>query len=604
MGGRESKEPSQPAPGDNVSGVSDWFAEMKRRRVFRTLVGYGIASFAVLQIIEPIMHGLHWPETVLSYVVAGLAAGFPVVITLAWAFDVKAGGIERTAPAAARTGPRGIPLALLLVGIGVLAAAPGLVWYFFVRADTRIVARREGERLGAAAEAKSIAVIPFVNVSGNRENEYFSDGITEELINALANIDGLHVASRTSVYALKSRNLDAREIGARLNVKTLLEGSVQREGDALRVSAQLINVSDDFHIWSKTYDRKVSGVFALEDEIAHSIAQALRRKLVGGESASLVKPSTSSLEAHDLYLQGRYFQERRTAEALHKAAGFFAQATEKDPAYALAWVGLADATALQYQYGLVPDSSLLPKARQSALRAIELDPRLAEAQATLGLIAQNSYQWADAERAIRQAIELNPKYATAHHWYALQLALQGRIPEAYAETDRAHRLDPTSPIINNLVGVTRFYGRDFDGAVEALRKTLEIAPDFIVSNAFLGQVYAAQGKYTEALAEYAKVVPDNPGALRGLTYVLAGRRPDALRIVEEMEKRVKHEYVSPAARGLIWVALGEKDRGYALLAKGCAENDWRLRDAKVNPLLDSLRAEPRFHEILKCIHLE
>jgi len=481
---------------------------------------------------------------------------------------------------------------LFLAGMGLLAAAPVLVWYFVWPGRT--------QPAPDAQPASSIAVVPFVNMSGDKENEYFSDGITEELINALTNIDGLHVASRTSVYALKSRNLDAREIGARLNVKTLLEGSVRREGDALRVTAQLINVSDDFHIWSRTYDRKLTGVFALEDEIAHSIAQALRRKLVGGE---LVKPSTSSLEAHDLYLQGRFFMEKRSAESLRKAAAFFAQATEKDSAYALAWVGLADATALLYEYDPLA-SNVLPKAEQSALRALELDPRLAEAYTTLGLIALYSYQWAEAERTLRKAIELNPRYSMAYAWYAAMLTSQGRILEAYAETDRAYRLDPTSPVINNLVGLTRLYAGDFDGAVEAFRKTLEIAPGYRHAHGNLGRAYAAQGKYTEAFAEYGEAAPNYGEHLRGVTYALAGRQADARRIVEEMEQRAEREYVSPATRGLIWLALGEKDRGYALLAKACAERDWRLRITKVDPMFGSLRAEPRFHEMLKCIHLE
>src|SRR5262245_37863601 len=236
------------------AGLHSWFAELKRRRVVRTLVGYGIASFAVLQIIEPIMHGLHWPETVLSYVVAALAAGFPVIITFAWIFDVKAGRVERTALAAAGPGLRGIRLALLLVGIGVLAAAPGLGWYFFFRSDTRIVARRNGQPADAV-EPKSVAVLPFVNMSSDKENEYFSDGITEELINTLANVDGLRVTSRTSAFAFKGKDIDIRQIGEKLNVGTVLEGSVRREGNTLRVTAQLIQVSDGYHLWSKSYDR-------------------------------------------------------------------------------------------------------------------------------------------------------------------------------------------------------------------------------------------------------------------------------------------------------------------------------------------------------------
>src|SRR5260370_8338494 len=245
-----------------MGSLGTWFAELHRRRVFRTLIGYGIAAFAVLQVMEAIMRGLLWPDSVLFYVIAALGIGFPVVVTLAWIFDVNAGRIERTPPGAVPERLKRPWLALALIGIGLLAAAPGLIWYF--------VWPGRAKPAPDAQPASSIAVVPFVNMSGGKENEYLSDGITEELINALTNIDGLQVASRTSVYALKSTNLDAREIRARLNVKTLLEGSVRRDANALRGTSQLINVSDDFHLWSKTYDRKLSGVFALEDEIAQS----------------------------------------------------------------------------------------------------------------------------------------------------------------------------------------------------------------------------------------------------------------------------------------------------------------------------------------------
>ena len=566
------------------------FSELKRRRVIRALVGYGIAAFAVLQIIEPVMHGLRWPESVLSYVVVALGAGFPIVVTLAWIFDVKAGGIERTAPAT--SGPRGTRLALILVGIGVLAAVPGLFWYFVW----------PGHAKPEAQAGSSIAVVPFVNLSAEKENEYFSDGITEELINALANVDGLRVASRTSVYALKGRNLDAREIGERLNVKTLLEGSVRREGSALRVTAQLINVSDDVHLWSKTFDRELKSVFALEDEIAHSIAQTLRQKLVGRE---LVHTATTSSAAHDLYLQARSFSARRTGGALRVAEALYAQAAEKDPAYALAWVGKAEASTLRNQYDREFAAGVLPKAKESALKALQIDPSLAEAHAVLGLVAFYSYQWAEAERALRKAIELNPRYPSAHHWLSLVLSSQGRLAEGYAEADRAYQLDPTSPIVNNLVGATRLEMRDFDGAVEAFRKAFEIAPAFSPSHGYLGEVYATQKRYAEAESEYDKcAMPGYSDRGRGVMYALAGRRADALRVLDQLEQRAKGGYASPTARGMIQIALGEKDRGYALLEQGCAENDWLLWDTKVDPLFESLRAEPRFHEILKCVHLE
>jgi TolB-like protein/Tfp pilus assembly protein PilF len=568
------------------------FGEFKRRRVFRALIGYGIAAFAVLQIVEPITHALHWPEAVLSYVVVALAAGFPIIVTVAWIFDVSAGRIERTAPSATAAGLKGTRLALLLVVIGGFAAAPGLVWYF--------VWPGRG-KLAEVEPAESIAVVPFVNMSSDKENEYFSDGITEELINALANVEGLRVASRTSVYALKGRNLDAREIGARLKVKTLLEGSVRREGSALRVTAQLINVADDVHLWSKVYERELKGLFALENEIAHSIAQTLRSKLAG----ALVKPSTTNLEAHDLYLQGRYFSARRTANDLRTASQLFAKAVEKDPAYALAWAGLAETTALQHQYGPEPASVVLPKAKQQARRALDLDPAMVEAQSILGLVALSSYQWAEAEQALRKAIELNPRYALAHHWYAAVLSNQGRHAEAYMEIDRAYRLDPGSPIINNNVGVTRYLAGDFDGAIEAFRKTLDIAPDFSPTHGYLAELYAVLRRYAEAEAEYARcTMPGYSERGRGVMYALAGRRREALRLVEDLERRPKRDSVSPTARGSIWIALGEKDRGYALLARACAESDQLFWDMKVDPLFEELRADPRFHEVLRCFRLE
>ena len=570
-------------------------SELSRRRVFRALVGYGVAAFAVLQIIEPVMHGLRWPDAVLSYVVVGLAAGFPLVVTLAWVFDVKAGRIERTAPAPAG-GLRGSRLALILVGVGALAAAPGLIWYFVWPGRARSVAD--------AQPTTSVAVVPFVNMSSDKENEYFSDGITEELVNALANVEGLRVASRTSVFALKGKGLDARQIGERLNVNTLLEGSVRREGNALRVTAQLINVADDVHMWSNSYDRELKSVFAVEDEIARSIVQTLRRKLVGGKSTALVKPSTVDLEAHDLYLRGRYFLARRAPEPLRRAAGFFQQAIDKDPAYTLAWVGLADATALQNEYDEVPPSTVLPRAKQAALRALELDAALAEAYASLAVVHEYEFDWAASERELRRAIELKPDYPSAHHWLSLDLSFTGRIDDALAEAERALQLDPTSLVINNLIGVTRLFNRDFEGAIAAYKRTLDMDPGFALSHGQLGLAYAMQGRYDEADAEFDKGLPGLVEVYRGVAYALAGHRDQAARVLASLEERAAHGYASPAQRGLILVALGERERGYALLDQACAEHDYRLRDMKINPVYDTLRKDARFHDVLKCAHLE
>src|SRR5438105_6922451 len=420
------------------------------------------------------MPGLHWPDAVLSYVVVALALGFPLVVGLAWIFDINAGRLERSPPAAPAGSLRGVRLAGLLAGIGLLAAVPGVLYYFVLRGAARGTVEAGAK---AASGATSIAVLPFVNMSGDKESEYFSDGITEELINALANVEGLRVASRTAAFALKGKNLGIRQIGDELNVGTFLEGSIRREGNALRVTAQLINVNDGYHLWSKSYDRELKGVFALEDEIARSIAQALQRKLV---KSVAVTPPTTSLGAHDLYLRGRYFWNRRTVEALRKAAGYFEQAIQQDPGFALAYAGLADAIGLRLDFDDVPAAEIAPKAKAAAVRALELDPGLAEAHTSLGNLAAHEYDWPVAIREFRTAIELKPDYATAHQWYAEALASVGRLPEGRAEIDRALQLDPTSLIINDSSGLLIYFGREYERALAQFRKTLELDPGFDV----------------------------------------------------------------------------------------------------------------------------
>ena len=577
-------------------------AELQRRRVFRALIGYAVVSFAVLQIIEPIMHGLHWPDSVLSYIVVALAMGFPLVVTLAWIFDVKAGRIERTAQMPVPGGWSGLPLALLLVGIGVLAAAPGAIYYLVLRN-----ARSQGQSSPAAAVESSIAVLPFVNLSGGKDNDYFSDGVTEELINAVANIEGLRVASRTAVFALKESKLGIRQLGQELNVDTLLEGSVRREGNVLRVTAQLIKASDGYHLWSKTYQRELNGIFALEDEIARSIAEALRGKLVRGKA---VERSTTNLEAHDLYLKGRFFWNKRTAEGFSKAVGYFEQAIQLDPGYALAHAGLADVLVLRLSYAMVLPSELAPKAKAAALRALEIDPGLAEAHASLGNIAWRDYDWATAEKEFRTAIELKPDYASAHQWYAETLVNLGRADEAKVEIGRALQADPTSMIINLSAGnILYLFERDYGRAMERLKKTLEMDPGFEFGRVTLAFLYAWQGRHAEALAEIDKFRLSTATfdlANRALLYAMAGRTVEARRLLRDLEQRSRREYVSSVARALVWAELGDKDRAFALLDQGCALHDPWLVDwgVRVDPSFDPLRSDPRFKRLLKCVHLD
>ncbi len=564
--------------------------ELKRRRVFRALIGYGIAAFAVLQVIEPVMHGLHWPDAVLSYVVVALAVGFPVVVALAWIFDLRGGRIERT-PAATGTG--GARLTLTLLAIGLAAAAPVVIYHF---------AFREGrsEDPARAAAAPSIAVLPFVNMSSDEENEYLSEGITEELINALANIDGLRVASRTAVFALRGSNASVQQIGADLRVESLLEGSVRREGNALRVTAQLINVKDGYHVWSKTYDRELKSIFTVEDEIARAIAEALQRKLVR------VKAATANVQAHDLYLRGRYFWNKRNTEGILKAAAYFEQAIAEDPAYALAYAGLADALALRADYDRVPHEQVLPKARAAAHRALELDPQLAEAHASLGLIAHFELDHQTALKELRTALDLKPDYAMARKWYGDELAITGKLNEARVEFDRALRDDPTSLIINFSAASARMYDQDYEGAAALFRKTLEMDPSFAPSHMGLIELYTRQGKYDDALAEVDRATQNPCTAKLFRAFVLGrtGQLAKARGLAKEAEDRCGSESLSYAYLGSLWMSLGDKDKAFALLHKACARKETALAILRFEPGFDSVRSDPRYREVLRCAKLE
>ena len=552
--------------------------ELKRRRVVRALVGYGIAAFAVLQIIEPVMHGLHWPEAVLSYVVVALAVGFPVVVALAWAFDVNAGKIERT-PAGQW---RGIRLASILLAIGLAAAAPGILYYFLLRKPP---------------PPPSVAVLPFVNISSDKETDYFSDGITEELINALAHVEGLRVASRTAVFATRGKNLGVQQLGEQLNVATLVEGSVRREGNALRITAQLIKVSDGYHLWSESFDREAKGIFAIEDEIARSIAGALRRTLVG------VKQGTSDVAAHDLYLKGRFYWNKRTGEGMRKAVAFFEDAIRHDPSYAQAYDGLADALTLRIEYDLARPAEVVPKAKEAARRALELDPSMGEAHASLGLIATHDRDDATAVREYRKAIELAPDYALAHMWLGIVFMYDGRFDEARPELERAVQLDPLSLIANENLGELEYHARNYDAAVRQFRKTLDLDPAFVITHAALAQALSMQGKHEEALGEADRIsLGPLRDVMRAQLLARAGRREEALALANDLAKRSSPEAPRPTDLANAWLAVGDVERAFTLLQKDCE----RLASPGllVAPEYDAIRGDPRYHALLRCLKKE
>ncbi len=521
-------------------------AELKRRRVFRALVAYAVVVFAVLQVIEPIMHGLSLPDWTLTFVVVVLGIGFPVVLVLAWIFDVSSAGIERTTSPWPSDGAGfgRLRLALALAALALLGAAPAAIWYARARPAA------SGAQAALAPATASVAVLPFVNLSRDREDEYFSDGFTEEVINALANVEGVRVVSRTSAFAFKGKSLSVRKIAEELAVSTVLEGSVRREGNQLRIVAQLINASDGFHLWSRTYDRELHNVFAVEDELARSIAVALRPQLLK-EAAPAAREPTASMDAHDLYLKGRHFWNERTGEDLRRAAALFQQALDIDPTYALAHAGLADSYLLLSEYSEAPPAEVIPTAKAHAYRALELDGTLAEPHATLGLISATDYDWKTAESEYKRAIALRSSYATAHHWYSMLLSSEGRLAEARTQAEQAWQLDPASRVINNLMGVVLLYSSDYDGAIEAFRKTLAHDPAFIPSRELLAVAYLGKGNHRQALAELGSADASDVkhAALRAWVLSAMGDKTAAPRLLHELEDRSARQYVHPGMLG-------------------------------------------------------
>jgi len=462
----------------------------------------------------------------------------------------------------------------------------------------------------------SIAVLPFSNLSADKEQEYFCDGMAEEIINALTHVEGLRVVARTSAFSFRDKEVDIREIGRRLNVETLLEGSVRKAGNRVRITAQLVNVADGYHLWSEKYDRNIGelccpeDIFAIQDEISLAMVEELKGKLLRKEKAAIVKRHTEDLEAYNLYLKGRHFWNKRTEGSLRKSIEYFKQAIRKDPGYALAHAGLADSYFTLRDYASVSPKEVYPKAREAVQKALEIDGTLAEAHTSLAQLRFREWDWEGAEKESKRAIQLNPGYATAHHWYALQLMYMARFDEAIAEMKKAQESDPLSLVISRNAALVFYFGRDYDRALEELKKTLEMDPSFSLTRAWLAHVYLQKGLYKEALREFQKenVPPEglDPSLEvgKGITYVKMGKRSKARKVLDGLLERAKEAYVPPILLADLHFALGENDQGFKWLNKGYEERDSTLLEIKVDPGFDSVRSDPRFKALLKKVGLE
>src|SRR5262249_27630332 len=453
----------------------------------------------------------------------------------------------------------------------------------------------------------SIAVLPFDNLSRDPDNAYFVEGIQEEILTRLAKIADLKVIARSSTQRFQNKG-DLPQIAQQLGVAHLLEGSVQKVNDQVRINVQLIKAANEAHLWAEVYDRKLTDIFAVESEIAKTIANTLQAKLTGSEQHAIAARPTENTEAHQLYLKGRFFWNKRTGNDLRKSIDYFEQAITIDPNYAPGYAGVADAYVLLPGYTAGAPRDCYPKAIAAAKKALELDDTLAEAHTTLGMaIWFYEFDFTQANREFHRAIELNPNYATGHQQYGnVTLAATGRFDEAIAEGKRAVELDPLSLIINADLGGTYFFARRYDEAIAQQRKTLDMDPGFYFARSLLGQALASKGAYDEAISEYRKTraLNDDPFVLGllGNAYARSGNNTEALKILDQLKELSKQRYVNAYSFAVLNAGLGDKEEALRWLEQsyqdraGC-DIGW----IRVDSLIDPLRGDPRFEAIAEKI---
>ncbi len=506
-----------------------------------------------------------------------------------------------------------------VVGAPIVEAPPPLWWrsraavgIVAVALIALLVAAGWYYRFNGRVEAiDSVAVLPFVNVGADPNTEYLSDGITESLINSLSQLPHLKVMSRDATFVYKGKLTDARTVGQALGVRAVFQGRLTQQADNLDISAELVDARDNSHIWGQQYDRKLADMVALREEIAKEMTTALRVRLTGEEEKRLTKSETANPEAYQDYLKGRYWLNKSTGEGFDKGIKYFQQAIAIDPMYAPAYSGLADCYTSLAGFGLISSKEGYLRAKDAALKAVELDDTLAEAHGSLALIKSSyDWDWAGADREIRRAIELNPSYADAHGLHAVVLWQTGRLNEAIAETKLTLELDPLSLDNNDTLGLEFFLARQYDHAIEQEGKVLELDPNFIDGYYFRGMAYAQKSMYKEAMQEFEKGLAISPGDTEALTglgygYAVTGKRADAQKVLDKLNEISKQKYVSALWMAKIYSGLGEKDKAFEWLEKAYEDHSIVTTGfIKTSPIFDPLRSDPRFADLLRRTNLQ
>ncbi len=578
--------------------IDKFFAELKRRNVYKVAVAYIVAGWALAQGIAQVFPVFDVPNWIIRLIVLLISIGFPIALFLAWAFELTPEGLKRTEDADLVAQPRAKSRAWIYIVIAGALFSIGL--FMLGRYGFREKVSSSNEAL-----AKSIAVLPFGNLSRDPDNEYFAAGIQDEIITRLAQISDLKVISCSSTQRYKGRAENLRQIASELGVTNILEGSVQKANDEVHVNVQLLNALTDSHLWADTFDRKLTDVFGVESEIAKTIADTLRAKLTGREAATLSARPTENSAAHELYLKGRFFWNKRDATDLEKALVYFQQAAKEDPNYALAWSGIADVYVLLPLFGGANPADAYPKAKEAANKAIALDSNLAEPHSALGLIASVfDFDAPLSMREFEKAIALNPNYATAHHWLGNGLLESiGDFDRSIAEMKRALELDPLSIPINGDLGVAYYFASRYPEGIAQLRKALDLDPNSYYLHYNLGEALEVSGDLPGAISEYEKSVAlDNdpyPLALLGHAQALNGNGDAARKILQQLA--ASSRYAPDYSVGLVYLGLGDKNRAMDWFEKSFAKRQPDMNTIRFDPLLKPLHGDPRFEALAEKI---
>ncbi len=577
-----------------TASFSAFIAELRRRRVVRAAAFYGGIAFVIIQIIDGAFSYLHIPEWFGTAIIVLLLVGFPVAMVLAWAFDITEEGIVRAKGRPTDAKRKAVPLIgnTALAVIAVIAVAFG-VW------------SRWGDT--GAAPIRSIAVLPLENLMNDPGQQYFVDGMTEALISELAKISALRVISRTSVMRYKTAPKPLSEVARELNVDTVVEGSVLRDGDRVKITAQLIGVEPERHLWVNSYERDLRDILALHSEVARDIAGEIRAAITPAEDQSLRRKRPVDPDAFDAYIRGRHFWNKRSAKHLYKAIEYFQQAIELDPGSALGYHGLSDAYQVLPAYAAVPAEEYYAQAKAAALKALELNPDLGEAYTSLASVMDlRGEPWAEVEKYYQRAIELSPSYATTHHWYGLGFLQRGRLDEFKEEIWRAYELDPLSLVIRSNIADTYYYSRQYDKMISEAQKMLDLDSTFFWTKISLGSGYLMKGESGEALRYLKEGVELSDSSLvsllyLGCAYAITGEQAKALEILSSVKDANLLDRENLTRLLQLYTCVGAIDDVFTILEEMYVDKPHPdlLQYYTIDPLFDPVTQDPRFSALVE-----